>query len=337
MCLRENLEQQAGLAAFCRPVQKDAAHLQRLHILAVAGEAFGEHVVIGRGRRGHEGDAELLQAIPAGGQIIADQRDMLDALAVEGAQEFLDLALSALAFLIQGNADLAVGCGQSLRCETGIFALDVEEADLAEVEQGFVIVGPILHPARVNVVGEVIDGVEACARRIGINAGQVVEVDVVDRQIVALAGPIVAIDQIEDRPANAADRRDAQFHRAGFIGDRLCALGDEVSVSLGRIAHAKRHAAGRWAMLAGKIPRGRARFVIGDEVDAALPPQVHVLGTMLRDAGEAHRFEHRFEDALFRRAELDEFEAVEAGGVFEQVLALSVHGGGVLQLDDSFR
>jgi hypothetical protein len=53
-------------------------------------------------------------------------------------------------------------------------------------------------------------------------------------------------------------------------------------------------------------------FVIGDQVDAALPPQVHVLGAVLRDAGEAHRFEHRFQHALFRRAELDEFEAVKA-------------------------
>ena len=69
---------------------------------------------------------------------------MLDALAIELLEELLDLSLAAFAFFIQRDADLAVGCGQRLAGEAGVFALDVEEADLAEVEQRLVVIGPCL-------------------------------------------------------------------------------------------------------------------------------------------------------------------------------------------------
>ena len=47
------------------------------------------------------------------------------------------------------------------------------------------------------------------------------------------------------------------------------------------------------------------------------------------DEGKAHRLEHRFDRALLRRAEFDEFEAVETDGVFEDIghcVALAVNG-----------
>ena len=43
---------------------------------------------------------------------------------------------------------------------------------------------------------------------------------VAGRQAVAVVIGI-AIDQVNDRAADAADRRDPQFHRAGFDRDRL--------------------------------------------------------------------------------------------------------------------
>jgi hypothetical protein len=58
---------------------------------------------------------------------------------------------------------------------------------------------------------------------------------------------------------------------------------------------------------------------IGDQVDVALPPQLHVLGPVPRDADEAHRGENGFQHALFGRGKFDELEAVEAQRVFEQV------------------
>ena len=72
-------------------------------------------------------------------------------------------------------------------------------------------------------------------------------------------------------------------------------------------------------MLAGKEPCRAAGFVIEDEVDPALAPQMHILGAVRGDVGKAHRFENRFHHALFRGAEFDEFEAVEADGVFEEI------------------
>jgi hypothetical protein len=40
---------------------------------------------------------------------------------------------------------------------------------------------------------------------------------------------------------------------------------------------------------------------------------------MPRDAAKAHAFEHRFQQAFFRRGKLDEFEPIETQRVFEQI------------------
>src|SRR3546814_2786110 len=63
---------------------------------------------------------------------------MLNPLAIKGAQIFLDLALAARAFLVERDADLAVGGGHRLRRQTGIFALDVEITDFAEARDPLV-------------------------------------------------------------------------------------------------------------------------------------------------------------------------------------------------------
>ena len=72
-------------------------------------------------------------------------------------------------------------------------------------------------------------------------------------------------------------------------------------------------------MFAGKEPCGTARFVIEDQIDLALPPQVDVFRAMRCHMGEAHRLEDRFDHALFGSAEFDEFEAVEADGIFKEI------------------
>ena len=69
---------------------------------------------------------------------------------------FLDLAGIA-GVLVDRNADLAVRAGQRPREQAGGAALDVEEADLAEVEQPFVEAGPDIHAAAMDVVGQVIE------------------------------------------------------------------------------------------------------------------------------------------------------------------------------------
>ena len=120
---------------------------------------------------------------------------MLDAFTIEFAQEFLDLALAALALFIERDADLAVRRGQRLGRQAGILAFNVEEADFAKIEQALVIVGPVLHPAGVDVVRQVIDQLEACAFRVFFNAGQIFEIDVIDRQTLSIL-VFVTINQI---------------------------------------------------------------------------------------------------------------------------------------------
>jgi hypothetical protein len=239
-------------------------------------------------------------------------------LAVEGAQEFVDLALAAVGFLVERDADLAVRRGQRLGGEAGVFALDVEVADLAEVEELLVVVGPVGHAAAVDVVGQVVDQFEAGAEGVAIDARQVFEVDIVDRQG-AVAVSLVAVDQVDDRVADAADAGKMQLHRAGRDLHRLGRAGEQFGISRARVMDAETHAAGRGAMLAAEEPRGAAGLVVGDEVDRALPPQLDLLGAVAGDQGEAHGGEDRLEHALFRGGELDELEAVEADGVVEQV------------------
>ena len=132
--LRKDLHQQARFAALGRSVQQQAAGLQALNVFAMPWQALIQHFVIRRWRRGHEGHAALFQTVIAGIEIITDQRDVLDALTIVLAQEFLDLALAALAFLVQRNADLAVRRRQRLGGQAGILALDVEIADFLKLK-----------------------------------------------------------------------------------------------------------------------------------------------------------------------------------------------------------
>src|SRR3546814_1295032 len=83
--------------------------------------------------------------------------------------------------------------------------------------------------------------------------------------------------------------------------DRLGAARDRVGIGFRGVADAPAHAARRRAMLGGEIGGGRFGFVIGDQVYAALTPQLDVLRAMARDQRETHRFEHGFENTLFGR------------------------------------
>src|SRR3546814_13399844 len=69
--------------------------------------------------------------------------------------------------------------------EAGIFALDIEIADFAEVEEALVIVGPVLHAAGIDVMREVSDLAETGADRVPVDARQILDIDVVNRQPIA--------------------------------------------------------------------------------------------------------------------------------------------------------
>ena len=100
---------------------------------------------------------------------------------------------------------------------------------------------------------QVIDELEAVAHRMAVDAVDELEVDVVDRRAVA-----EAVDQVQRRAADALDRRQAQLHRAGRHVHRLRAELERALVRLVRILDAKRHAAGRRAVLGGEVRTRRS-------------------------------------------------------------------------------
>ena len=103
---------------------------------------------------------------------------MLDALAIVLLQIFGDLACLVLG-LIERNADLAAGRGNRPADQTGDLAVDVEEMDLLEAEQVAVEIPPLVHVAAIDIVGEVIEIVEADAFRLGVALAQPLELGVI--------------------------------------------------------------------------------------------------------------------------------------------------------------
>src|SRR3546814_4810435 len=86
----------------------------------------------------------LLERDPAGLQrfhrsvdVAGAERDVLDALALVLLEVFGDLRL-VVGALVDRNADLAAGACHRLRLQPGQLALDVEVADLAEIEEALV-------------------------------------------------------------------------------------------------------------------------------------------------------------------------------------------------------
>src|SRR3546814_6453154 len=86
----------------------------------------------------------------------SDLREILDALALIVADEFLDLRILVLAF-VQGNADRAVGGDHRLAEQPRRLALDVEIFLLLEAEQLGVEARPGSHLAAPDVVREMIE------------------------------------------------------------------------------------------------------------------------------------------------------------------------------------
>ena len=72
-------------------------------------------------------------------------------------------------------------------------------------------------------------------------------------------------------------------------------------------------------MLTREVPGGAARFVIEDQIDLTLTPQLHVLAAVAGDVGEAHGLEDRFDHALLGSTKLDEFETVEPDRILEKI------------------
>ena len=279
-----------------------------------------------RVKKGHPFLAQRVDRLVDVGAV---QRDVLDALAVVGVEVFLDLRLVVGGF-VDRDADLAARAGHRLGFQARELALDVEVADLAEVEQALVELGPFRHAPAVHVVGEVVDVDEARARRgrrlaapEGLEARQGLEVDVVDGVAVGVLG--IAIDEVDERVADAFDRRDVELTGADV---RLHAPGAALNQSFIRrrgVAHAERHRANARPVAPREVLRKGARLGVDDEVHVALLVERDVLVPVARDALEAEALEERAERLRIGRRVLDELEAVGLDRVVPRASRLLGH------------
>src|SRR3954471_4409939 len=150
---------------------------------------------------------------------------MLDSLALILAQEFLDLAVLVLA-LVERNADLVVRRGHRAGDQGGLLPLDVEIAYLPGVEEPLVEFRPMLHPPAIDVVGEVVERVQAHRAGVALGPRHWLEVDVVDLL------RAVAVDEIEVGAAYPLDGGDFEFARPARRLDWRCATFDRHSKGL---------------------------------------------------------------------------------------------------------
>ena len=142
--------------------------------------------------------------------------------------------------------------------------------------------------------------------------GMEVEVDLVDRALVA-----VAVDEEQARSADALDRRNVQLAVADL---HLDIGGAELERALMRglgVLEPEGHRAGARTMVPGILLGIAARLGIDDEVAVALLVQRDVLALVPGDLGEAHLGEERAQKLDVGRGIFDELEPVGAHGVFE--------------------
>ena len=188
-----------------------------------------------------------------------------------GREVFGDLRLVVGAF-VDRDADLAVGARHRLGAQPGQLTLDVEIADLAEIEELFVKPGPQRHAALVHVVGQMVDRTEPDpGRRHARDQGH--EIDIVDRVFA------VAVDEVDEAAADPLDRRDVELHRPDLAVHRLGAEPDRPVIGRRRVLDPERDRADRGPMQPGKRLGKALGLGIDDEIDPALAVERDVLSS----------------------------------------------------------
>ena len=232
--------------------------------------------------------------------------DVLDALAAIDVEIFLDLAGIA-GVLVDRNPDLAVRAGQRPREQARGAALDIEKANLPEIEQPFVEAGPDIHAAAMDVVGEMIEIKQPGAFRPRISCAEPVELGVVGRALRA-----VAIDEIQQAAADALDRGDIErLLRRRNIG-RLGAERQRALIGPLRIDDAERHRGRARPVRGDKGEAVRARLFVDEIIDVALAIDRDLPGPVARHRHIAHQPEQRVQLFGSRVRVFDELKAVGA-------------------------
>src|SRR5579862_6098330 len=315
--LRENLQEQT-LILRRRAVEQDAVALETFDILSVAFYAVVDTLVV-RVRGILEGNAMGAQVLDRVEYRLGRERDVLDAFAAVQMQIFLDLRF-VVGRLVDGNADLAARARHRARLEPRQLALDVEVADLAEIEELLVEAGPAVEVAAEHVVRDVIDHGEPRSLVVpalgGIGRYKVHVVDGVRA---------VTVNEIDDAAADALDGRNVELHRSDLVPERCRAKLDRAFVCLCRIPDAESHGAGGGTVFAGEAGAVAVGFGVDDKIDAALAVEGDALGAVPRHRTEIHPLEQRVQFARIGRGVFDEFESVGAQRIVPQLHARSSH------------
>src|SRR5690606_14137942 len=189
-----------------------------------------------------------------------------------------------------------------------------EVTQFAEIEELLIEVCPVRHATTIDVVCQVVDELKTRANRLMVYPFNELEIDVIDGR------PFFeAVDEIERCSANSFDGGQAQLHETRMQLHGLCTQVDCASISFLRVLYAKGEAAHRWPMLSGKISSRAFRLAVDDGIDIALAVQSHLLRTVVGHLGEAHAFEHGFDDVGCGRGEFNELEHHETHGILEKI------------------
>ena len=189
-------------------------------------------------------------------------------------------------------------------------SLDVEIADLAEVEEALVEAGPFVQATAIDVVRQVVDVIEADALRLRVGLAEPLEIDIVDRAFRA-----VAVDEIDLQAADSLDAQDLELVGTDLRLDGLGAHGKSTVIGVSGIGHPERHGRRGRAVLGREALREGAGLRVDDEVDVALAIERDVLRAVFRDHAEAHDLEQAIQRLRIGMAELHELEAVGSHGV----------------------
>ena len=286
----------------------------------MAGQPLVDQVEVGADRV-LELDAAGTHALDGAVDVVRAHGHVLDALAAVKLQVFGNLAL-VVAALVDRDSDLAAGAGHSLALQACQLALDVEIAHLAKIEEALVELRPFLHPPAEDVMGQVVDVGQAMAHRVrghGLAFGiqQRHEVHVVDADVADVAWrcailALPAVDEIDQRVANALDGRNVELHRARLVVEAPGAQLERALVGLAGILDAERDRADRRAVQTHEALRERVDLGVDDEVDATLAVQGHVLVAVLGHGGEAHGLEQPAQCGWIGGRKFDELESVGA-------------------------
>ena len=168
-----------------------------------------------------------------------------------------------------------------------------------------------------HIVGQVVDVSQAMADGRELGTGQGFEVDVVKADVAdvawlraILAAP--AVNEVDDRIANAFDRRNVQFAGTGGVGVAPGTEGQGALVGQLGVSHAKGDGADAGAVQAGKALGEGVGLGVHNEVDLALAVQHHVFVTVPGHGFEPHAFKQLTHGLGVGCGVFNEFEPIGA-------------------------